>query len=370
MPLDIAGRLASRVRGKDGWGSGNRMTDAPEILHEIADGVAVVTLNRPKALNALTLNMVRILDPLLAGWETDEAVRTVVVRGAGDRAFCAGGDIRALYDGGPGSAITRDFFREEYRLNRRIHRYPKPYIALMDGITMGGGVGLSIHARCRIAADNTMFAMPETGIGLFPDVGGSWFLPRLPGETGMFMAMTGARLGPADCVQAGICDAFVPLADHDAFIAALREGEPLGQTVDRFTGTPGTGPLMAQRADIDRCFAGDSVEAILEALEAEGSEWAQKQKAAMALKSPTSQKIAFRQLREGKRLDFDGCMVMEYRMAQRVMQGGDFFEGVRAVVVDKDQSPKWSPATLAEVSAAAVDSYFVPPPAGDLTFPG
>lgn len=345
------------------------MTDEPEILVDLADGVAVVTLNRPKALNALTLGMVRVLDPLLAGWESDDAVRMVVVRGAGDRAFCAGGDIRALYDGGPGSPITRDFFREEYRLNRRIHRYPKPYIALMDGITMGGGVGLSIHAGHRIAADNTMFAMPETGIGLFPDVGGSWFLPRLPGQIGMFMALTGARLGPADCVHAGICDAFIPGESHDELIAALRGGAPLGETVDRLTGSPGDAPLMAQREAIDRCFAGGSVEAILAALEAEGTDWAEQQRAVMARKSPTSQKIAFRQLREGRRLDFDACMVMEYRMAQRVMQGGDFFEGVRAVVVDKDQSPKWSPASLAEVDEAMVERYFRAPATGDLSFP-
>ena len=174
--------------------------------------------------------MVRVFDPQLAAWETDDAVRAVVVRGAGDKAFCAGGDIQKLYDGGPRSPITQDFFREEYRLNRRIHNYPKPYIAIMDGITMGGGVGLSVHAGTRIAADNTMLAMPETGIGLFPDVGGSWFLPRLPGEIGMYMAMTGARLRPADCVYAEICDAYMPSDRHDDFIAELRAGAAVDAT--------------------------------------------------------------------------------------------------------------------------------------------
>ena len=179
------------------------MNSDAEILFDVRDGIAEVTLNRPHALNALTLDMVRVFDPQLKAWETDDSVRAVVVRGAGDKAFCAGGDIQKLYDGGPRSQITQDFFREEYRLNRRIHNYPKPYIAIMDGITMGGGVGLSVHGDTRIAADNTMFAMPETGIGLFPDVGGSWFLPRLSGEIGMYLAMTGARLKAADCVHAG-----------------------------------------------------------------------------------------------------------------------------------------------------------------------
>lgn len=345
------------------------MTDDPEILFELRDGIAEVTLNRPRALNALTLDMVRIFDPQLAAWESDDAVRAVVVRGAGERAFCAGGDIQKLYDGGPKSQITQDFFREEYRLNRRIHNYPKPYVAIMDGITMGGGVGLSIHAATRIAADNTMFAMPETGIGLFPDVGGSWFLPRLPGEIGMFMAMTGARLKAADCVYAGICDAYIPDDRHDELLDELRAGEPLGETVDRLTGSPGKAPLAVHRAAIDRCFSGDSVEAIMAALEAEGGEWAEKQRAVMAEKSPTSQKISFRQLREGKRLSFDECMVMEYRLAQHLMEGGDFFEGVRAVVVDKDMAPKWTPARLSDLSDDDVARYFAPLGARDLTFP-
>jgi len=345
------------------------MSDAPEILFDLQDGVAEVTLNRPQALNALTLDMVRIFDPQLAAWETDDAVRAVVVRGAGDKAFCAGGDIQKLYDGGPRSPITQEFFREEYRLNRRIHNYPKPYIAIMDGITMGGGVGLSVHAGTRIAADNTMFAMPETGIGLFPDVGGSWFLPRLPGEIGMYMAMTGARLKSADCVYAQICDAYMPNDRHDDFIAALRAGEDAGAALARLSVAPGETTLADMREAVDRCFAGGSVEEIVAALEADGSDWAQKQLGIMAGKSPSAQKVAYRQLREGATLDFDDCMIMEYRMAQVFMEGGDFFEGVRAVVVDKDMTPKWSPASLSDLSDADVARYFAPLGERDLSFP-
>ncbi|MDH3702772.1 MAG: enoyl-CoA hydratase/isomerase family protein, partial [Alphaproteobacteria bacterium] len=198
------------------------MTSGSDIRVDVAHGVAVVTLDRPAALNALTLGMIRDLHPILDAWADDPAVRAVVVRGAGDKAFCAGGDIRALYDG-RGGAVTAEFFREEYRINRRIFHYPKPYIALMDGITMGGGVGLSVHGRHRVLCEATMFAMPETGIGLFPDVGGSYFLPRLPGEIGLYLALTGSRLRAADCLYAGIGDAYVPVDRHDAVIDVLRD---------------------------------------------------------------------------------------------------------------------------------------------------
>ena len=313
--------------------------------------------------------MIQVLDPQLKEWAADDMVRSVVVRGAGEKAFCAGGDIQKLYEGGPGSLITQDFFLEEYRLNRRIHFFPKPYIAIMDGITMGGGVGLSIHAGTRIAADNTMVAMPETGIGLFPDVGASWFLPRLPGEIGMYMAMTGARLKAADCVYARICDAYVSNDRHEDLIAALRDGIDIHTTLKEFSGDPGPSAIAAMREEFDRCFGSESVEMIEQRLAAEGSEWAQKQLSIMAGKSPTSQKITFRQLRKGATLEFDACMVMEYRMAQRVMEGGDFFEGVRAVVIDKDMAPKWKPAMLSKFSEEDVERYFQPMADADLTFP-
>jgi len=335
------------------------MNEGPDIVYDVAGGIAVATLNRPDALNALTLAMVRDFYPRLEDWAADAAVRAVVVRGAGDRAFCAGGDIRALYDG-RGTVFTADFFREEYRLNHAIFRYPKPYVALMDGITMGGGVGLSVHARHRVISEATVFAMPETGIGLFPDVGGSYFLPRMPGETGMYVALTGARLRAADCLFAGIGDVFVPQARHEALIAALRDGGDVAATLAAFAGDAGPASLAEHKATIDRCFSGDSVEGILAALEGEGGEWARKTLDAMSGKSPTSQKIAFRQIRAGATLEFEDCMRMEYRLSQRVMAAHDFFEGVRAVVIDKDQSPAWRPESLAAVSDADIDAYFAP----------
>jgi len=304
--------------------------------------------------------MVRLLDEQLALWENDDAIQAVIVRGAGERAFCAGGDVQQLYEDKSEKRVREKFFREEYCLNRRIHNYKKPYIALMNGITMGGGVGLSVHAGMRIASENTLFAMPETGIGFFPDVGASWFLPRLPGEIGMFIAITGARLNGADCIYAGLCDAFVPNARHDSMIAAIREGQFLDSVIREYSVRPEEAELKINREVIDRCFAAETVESILSALEFESGEWAERQLAIISGKSPTSLKIAFRQLRKGKALNFDDCMIMEYRMSQHVMAGHDFFEGVRAVVIEKDMSPKWLPSSLADLTDGDIESYFMP----------
>jgi enoyl-CoA hydratase len=343
------------------------MTDADDILFEVADGLALVTLNRPAALNALTLDMILRFHAQLDAWAADPAVRRVAVRGAGEKGFCAGGDIRALYDG-RGGPITADFFREEYRLNRAIFHYPKPYIALIDGIAMGGGVGVSVHARHRVVCEATMLAMPETGIGLFPDVGATYFLPRMPGRLGAYMALTGARLKAADCLYGGIADVFAPVARHGALIQALRGAPDIETVLQDFAVEAGIPPLAAHRAGIDRSFAGGAVEAIVAALEAEGTDWAEAQLGAMAGKSPTSQKIALRQIQLGAGLDFDECMRLEYRLSQHCMAGHDFFEGVRAVVIDKDQAPKWRPARLDQVSDAAVAEYFAPLGAAELTF--
>jgi len=343
------------------------MTD--DVLFSIEGGVVEITLNRPEAMNALTLEMAQLLYERLTGWAADDTVHTVVVRGAGDRAFCAGGDIRALYDakqtGGP---LLSEFFRSEYRLNHLVYHYPKPYIALIDGIAMGGGVGLSVHAGTRIASEATMFAMPETGIGLFPDVGGSYFLPRCPGAIGMYLALTGARLRAADCLYAGIADHYVEVAQHHALVARLREGVSIDTAVGAVAGDPGSAPLAENKNTIDRCFTDDKVEAIQAALEGEETEWARKTLKIMAGKSPTSQKIACRQLRKGARMDFDACMVMEYRLSQHIMAAHDFFEGVRALIVDKDNAPQWQPDTLAATDDAVVNAYFAPLGGEDLTF--
>ena len=345
-----------------------------DIVFSLERGLASVLLNRPKALNALTLEMCLELDARLKAWADDPAVKAVVIRGAGDKAFCAGGDIRKLYDEGrAGGDYPFRFYRDEYRCNARVHRFPKPYIALLDGIVMGGGVGVSIHGSHRIVTENVLFAMPETGIGLFPDVGGAYFLPRLPGQLGMYLGLTGARLKAADAVFAGIGDAFVPRERLAALFEALAAADlPDRAAVDRviagFAAPAGSAPLASHREAIDRCFAADSVEDVLTALEREGTEWAQATAATIRAKSPTSLKIAFRQIREGAKRDFDDCMRMEWRIVNRVIRGHDFYEGTRAVVVDKDQKPKWRPPGLAELTAADIDAYFAPLPEGDLTF--
>ncbi|HZH27222.1 MAG TPA: enoyl-CoA hydratase/isomerase family protein [Azospirillaceae bacterium] len=357
------------------------MTD--EILLERRGPLAVVTLNRPKALNALTLPMIRAFDPVLKAWAQDPDVRAVVIRGAGDRAFCAGGDVRAAWEAGKAAkegrgdgALTVDFFREEYVLNRRIHRFPKPYIALLDGITMGGGVGLSVHGSHRIVTEKTLFAMPETGIGLFPDVGGSYFLSRMPGQLGAFLALTGARLHAADALYTGAGTHHVPSEALDTLVAELERelagadapGAAVQAVVSRHAVPAGGAPLAAHREAIDRCFAFDRVEDIIAALERDGGEWAEAQLKALAHLSPTSLKISLAEVRRGATLDFDACMAMEYRMSQACMAGHDFYEGIRAVLVDKDRNPAWKPATLAEVGDDLVEAHFKTLGARELVF--
>jgi enoyl-CoA hydratase len=289
-------------------------------------------------------------------------VACVVVQGAGERAFCAGGDIRTLYDSGKaGTPYALEFYRDEYLLNAYIKHYPKPYIALISGIVMGGGVGVSVHGSHRIADETTLFAMPETGIGLFPDVGGSFFLPRLAGELGLYLGLTGARLKAADALHAGVATHFVPAAERQALIETFARGE-----VAVANTSPGPAPLTELRGRIDTIFSARSVEAILERLERDGSEWALDTAATIRAKSPTASKLAFRQIREGKALAFDDCMRMEFRMVNRVIAGHDFYEGVRATIIDKDGAPKWKPDLLAGVSDKNIDAYFAPLGGGEL----
>jgi enoyl-CoA hydratase len=332
-----------------------------EVLFETRGHAGLITLNRPKALNALTHGMALAMTMQLDEWANDASVKTIVIRGAGDRAFCAGGDIRALYDSGKaGTSYALDFYRDEYILDAVIKHYPKPYVALIHGIDMGGGVGVSVNGSHRVADESMVFAMPETGIGLFPDVGGSYFLPRCPGEIGMYLALTGARLKTADALYAGVATHFVPRTKWDALVDALAAGEaPDAALAGLAEDVPSTF-LAAHRDVIDRVFAKGSVEEILAALDAEHTDWSRDTAKTIRTKSPTSLKVAFRQLREGRKLEFDDCMRMEYRMVQRVVAGHDFYEGVRATILDKDGAPKWSPPDLAGVGAADIDTYFAP----------
>lgn len=331
-----------------------------EILFQVRGRVGHITMNRPKALNALTHDMSLRLDVQLRRWEAEPRVKTILITGTGDKAFCAGGDVRALWAAGPRGTLTRDFYWNEYRMNRRIFRYPKPYVALMDGITMGGGVGVSVLGRLRVATEKTLLAMPESGIGLFPDVGASYYLSHLPGQMGIYLGLTGTRVKAADLLYTGLATHFIPSSLLPAVIVAL-EREAADDVIRRFAARPeGEAPLSAVRATIDRCFAGDTIEEILAALEREGGPWAQETRAGLLQKSPFSLRVTLRELREGAKLDFDACMRMEYRLVRRFMGDHDFFEGVRAVLVDKDNKPRWQPATLAEVTPAMVDAYFAP----------
>ncbi len=352
------------------------MNEQADLLCEQRGAVVFVTLNRPRALNSLTLEMCRQFDGMLAGWAADPDVAAVVVKGAGERAFCAGGDVRAIWEGvRDGTGLPAAFFAAEYRMNRRVFHVPKAYIALIDGITMGGGVGISAHGSHRVATERTLFAMPETAIGLFPDVGASYFLPRLPGRLGLYLGLTGARLKAADCLNAEVATHTVGSADlpalEDALVEAEWSGDPTevaGAVLERFTGDLGEPPLAAQRHTIDHCFAGDSVEEIFANLAVEKGDWAAQTLAGLERCSPTSLKITYRAIQEGARLDFDSVMAMEYRLSQACMAGHDFSEGVRAVIIDKDNAPRWQPATLEEVSEEAVAAHFGPQGLAELAF--
>ena len=369
-----------------------------DILFEERGALGLVTLNRPKALNALTHAMILALEARLERWRHDPAIRIVAIRGAGERAFCAGGDIRALYEAGrPGGARGRanfQFYADEYRLNTMIKRYPKPYVALMDGIVMGGGVGVSIHGSHRIATERTVFAMPETGIGLFPDVGGTYFLPRLPKETGMWLGLTGTRLKGDDVAGAKLADMVLPSAALDDLLASLAAPDgAIPEAIHAAMSEAGRGGALdrlarlviepldqtAWQAHLDHLqamgsvfvdgimerhtiYGAESPTAILAALEAEGSPLSLKQRDTILSKSPTCTEIAYRQIRTGATLDFEDCMALEYRLARFCMTHPDFYEGVRATIIEKSTPPTWTPQTLAEVDPTTLESAFMSDP--------
>jgi enoyl-CoA hydratase len=335
------------------------MSEEAEILYERRGAVGLITLNRPKALNALTHAMCVSMKAQLATWTGDDAVKCIVIQGTGERAFCAGGDIRTLYDSGrAGTPYAVEFYRDEYLLNAAIKHYPKPYVALLRGFVMGGGVGVSLHGSHRIADESMLFAMPETGIGLFPDVGGSFFLPRLPGETGMYLGLTGTRFKTGDALLAGLATHFVPAAKRETLLAQLADGRSPDSALKELSKQTAAEVLPDLQTNIDVIFSHSSVEALLAALDADASAWAGETAKAIRTKSPTATKLAFRQIRNGKTLGFDDCMRMEFRMVHRVIAGHDFYEGVRATIIDKDGAPKWKPASLAEVGERDIGAYF------------
>lgn len=308
------------------------MSSTQEIIFTQQNNVAIVTLNRPRALNALTHEMCLALSAQLGIWAEDDTVSLVMVKAVGEKAFCAGGDIVKLYrEGTAGGNYPYEFYRDEYICNARVKHFPKPYIALIDGIVMGGGVGVSVHGSHRIATERTLFAMPESGIGLFPDVGGSYFLPRCPGKLGLYLGLTGARLKAADCLYAGIATHYIPTDKLAALESDLINGDyfaPVNQVIEavleKHSETLDQAPLMAQQVEIDQHFAAEYMDGIVDSLSQSETEWAAKTLKILQQKSPTSLKITLRQLREGADLDFDACMQMEWRLVNRIIKGHDF----------------------------------------------
>uniref|UniRef100_A0A3B4AE52 3-hydroxyisobutyryl-CoA hydrolase n=1 Tax=Periophthalmus magnuspinnatus TaxID=409849 RepID=A0A3B4AE52_9GOBI len=331
----------------------------PEVLLQRVGRAGVITVNRPKVLNALNLNMIRSIYPQLKKWEAESDTDLVIIKAVGGKAFCAGGDIRAVTEAGRvGDPLAEDFFREEYILNHAIGTCKKPYVALIDGITMGGGVGLSVHGRFRVATEKTLFAMPETGIGLFPDVGGGYFLPRLQGKLGLFLALTGFRLKGRDVHRAGVATHFVDsnkMPDLERELVKCVSVEDVGEVLDSYQKQSSSGsdkPFVLEKniADIHRLFSADSVEGIMHSLNADGSEFAVKQAEETVLEHGLK-------LQESVLCDIKPLNVM-FCFFPFVQRGHDFYEGVRAVLVDKDQSPRWSPASLDQVSDQDVDRCF------------
>lgn len=340
----------------------------PFIVTEKRGVLGLVTLNRPQALNALTWQMARAIRAALDDWAADNAIRVVAIQGEG-RAFCAGGDIKALAQGvrdqGPAAA---NFLADEYRLNAAIAEYPKPYVALCHGIVMGGGAGVSVHGRYRLADASLSFAMPETGIGFVPDIGATYFLSRLPGWMGLYLGLTGTRIGQGDALALGLMTHAVAMADFETVIARLAAGEEAGLVAASLAEPAAPSLLEGDRRRIGAIFSAPSVEAIFERLERDGGDFAQRTLKALRAASPSSLKFTFRAIQAAATLPLRDCLKMEYGIAWAAIQAHDFAEGVRAQVIDKDHAPHWQPSRLAALDAAAIDAYFAPPDSGTLRF--
>jgi enoyl-CoA hydratase len=339
-----------------------------DVLISVEAGLGRIRLNRPRAIHALTRQMCEAMSDALIAWRTDPAVSTVLIDHAEGRGFCAGGDVVMLARSGGGDAAeARAFFFAEYRLNHLLFTYPKPTIVLMDGITMGGGVGIALPCTYRVATENTRLAMPETGIGLFPDVGGGWHLSRLPGRVGQFMALTGARLDGAECHYLRLASHYIPQSSLAELVDRIAKTPArIAGVLGAASATPPDPKIAANLALITKVFASDRLEEVETALEADGGEWAKGELATIRVKSPLSCKVSLRLLAEGaNRASFAEEMAAEYALAGRVVQTHDFIEGVRALLIDKDNSPQWQPATPEEIDDAMIDQLFAPLPDGE-----
>jgi enoyl-CoA hydratase len=357
---------AAKPIGFPGNKRDGKMSETREIVSSVEGTIGRIHLNNPGALNSLTNGMCATMLDLLTAWRDDDAIDAVVVTAEGDRAFCAGGDVRQVAAAGREDPVAaRRFFQVEYAMDTAIAEFPKPYICLIDGIVMGGGLGISVNGRYRVMGDNIMAAMPETGIGLLPDVGATLFLNACPGRIGLYLGLTGARLDTADALHAGFGTHHVPSGRHPALLEALTETGFSGDrfaVVDgilgKFASDPGASKLRAQQADIDRLFSADDMETIVTTLQGDGSDLAADALAAFDRMSPTSLKMTARQITENPDITIRDALILEYRLVSQVLLRHDFYEGIRAALIDKDRNPQWQPATLAEVTPDYIDAHF------------
>ncbi len=356
------------------------MSDGNDIIFERSGLAGLVTLNKPETLNAVTDDMLTALNAQLDVWQGDDSVERVIIQAVPGRAFSAGGDIRHLYECGISKQYDFEFFAREYRLNARIAKFPKPYIALINGIAMGGGVGVSFHGSYRIAGEGLSFAMPEVGIGFFPDIGASYFLSRLPGKTGLYLGLTGERVNKPDALWCGLATHGCLTDDLPKIVQNLCHEPNLNGLLTQLTEAQSSsldakGPIESAQEWIDFHFVAPTVAAILDSLEqsankgGEEADWAGRTLKSLRQKSPTSLEIAFRQIGLGAQLDIDGCMQMEYRIVRRILTGTEFYEGIRAAIIDKDRSPNWQPAQLQDIAAADIDKHFADLGEQELTLP-
>jgi enoyl-CoA hydratase len=338
------------------------------VLTEIKNGVGIITLNRPEALNAINFEVARLMGNALETWRDDARVHMVLVQGVGGKAFCAGGDIKAVYQGilDQDKNITQDFYKYEYLVDRLIAQYPKPYIAMGAGVNMGGGMGLTMPAPYRLVSDNSLWAMPETRIGFFPDVGAGRFLNDCPGAIGIYLGLTGARMNAADAMYAGLATHYIPQDKceifHETLVQAETQNMPeevLHEALEIFGEEPNMqSDLAMNRVNIDTCFSDQTMEGIIGHLECLGNDWAKDTLETLHQMSPTSLKVSLAMFGRGKRMTFTEVLQMDYTLSQKFIEGHDFREGVRALIIDKDKTPDWQPGTLEEVSDSMVDRYF------------